>query len=115
MPVLATNHVDPGLCDDNGDQQELNACALEEWDAANRALNRQVALLWREADEVERRLLVTAEARWLSAANAFCDWSVDVNRDGSLIGYTRPSCMAAQAVAHRQLLRQPRFGVTEGG
>lgn len=114
MPALETNHAEPGFCNDNGDQQQLNACALEEWDSANRALNREVATLWRDADEVERRLLVTAETRWLLAAKAFCDWSVDVNRDGSVIGLTRPNCMAAQAIAHRQLLRQPR-GVTEGG
>lgn len=112
--MLETDHAEPGVCNDNGNQQELNACALEEWDAANVALNREVLRLWQDADVVERRLLATAEMRWLAAANAFCDWSVDVNREGSVIGMTRPRCMAGQATAHRQQLRQPR-GVTEGG
>lgn len=118
MPVLDTKNDDPyapaDSCNESGTQFELDACALDKMYAANKKLNAAVLRRWQAADAEERRLLEVAQVRWLVAANAFCDWSVDVNRDGSVVGMTRPLCMADLADRQRRLLTESR-GVTEGG
>jgi uncharacterized protein YecT (DUF1311 family) len=101
--MLATAGATAG-CDPNGNQMEIDACALDSMYAANKALNAEVLKRWQESDALGRRLLEIAEARWWAAAKAYCDWAVDANRGGSIIGATWPTCMADMAAQQRRLL-----------
>lgn len=94
----------PASCNLDGTQMELDACALDGMYAANERLNAAVLARWKVADSIERGLLATAEARWLVAARAYCDWAVDVNRGGSIVGMNWPACMADQARSQARLI-----------
>ncbi|KPP90308.1 lysozyme inhibitor LprI family protein [Erythrobacter sp. HL-111] len=109
-------------CDEPLRQQEMNWCAAQDYEEADRALNAQWRTAAREAKERDRQRseaerehdprpghfasLLEAQRAWLAFRNAHCRLEGYVFRGGSAEPMVRSACLAALTRARTAQLRE---------
>jgi uncharacterized protein YecT (DUF1311 family) len=102
MPARASD------CGNATNQNEMNRCAEDAFNSADRALNAQYKLTRKAmGDDAEAdRLLVAAQRAWIAFRDAHCAVVSFPNQGGSLEPLTRSSCMAEVTRARTKQLKE---------
>ena len=89
LPILALsaraaeNEI-PFQCNRNGNQQELNVCALQDYRKADAALNRSYMQLMESLPEEKQAELREQQRAWLKARDPQCEKETADSKGGSI-------------------------------
>ena len=79
----------------NLNQQEMNACSYQDYQAADVELNAAYAKVAAARDAPGRSLLKKAELAWIAYRDAECTFEADSFRGGSIMPTIENGCLAA--------------------
>ncbi|MAM59054.1 MAG: hypothetical protein CMN25_17205 [Salinicola sp.] len=80
-------------CDDATTQQEMNACAGEGYQAADKALNTTYDEIMGRLDGDSRERLKTAQRAWIEFRDAECDFVSGPTSGGSANSMVKAGCL----------------------
>lgn len=92
--VARADAPDPDCASANLNQQEMNACAWQDYQAADKELNVVYHSLVSSQDATGRSLLKKAELAWIAYRDAECAFEADAYRGGSIVPTIESSCLA---------------------
>lgn len=83
-------------CDEQSNQQELNVCSDQDFEAADRALNDVYAEIVKRlsANADEKTRLVAAQKAWIGFRDAECDFQTAIHAAGSIYPMLVSICLA---------------------
>ena len=84
MSVRAAENASPFHCNRNGNQQELNACALHDYRKADAALNRSYTQLMQSLPAEKQAELREQQRAWLKARDPQCEKETAESKGGSI-------------------------------
>ena len=85
-PTIACSQDTPETpkCNYNGSTQELNACAYQEYEAADKELNKQYKSLMTTLSETEKEALRSEQRAWLKSRDPNCKEETKDDEGGSI-------------------------------
>jgi len=104
-PGVCASQETPSPCDNPRNQQEINACAKEEYSKADATLNKTYRQLLAKLGNRQRvKMLKTAQSRWLAYRDAHCDFEAVEYSGGSMRPAVYLGCLTELTNARVEVL-----------
>ena len=84
LPAAAVAADDPIICKPDGNQQEMNACARDAYQAADKALNTTYASTLARLDAAQQKKLRAEQRAWLKKRDPQCKRDTKGSMGGSI-------------------------------
>src|SRR5688572_12265181 len=91
-------------CNPGGNQQEMNACALRDYKAADAALNQKYKAIMSRLAPQEQHLLRQQQRAWLNGRDPLCKIEAKLNEGGSIWPSVYFGCLQAETELRTEAL-----------
>lgn len=95
----------PITCDYNGNQQQMNTCAFDDYKVSDRGLNESYTSLMQALNAKDKKVLRVSQRQWLKQRDPFCRARTEDSLGGSIHALEWYSCLKSETDLRNETLQ----------